>query len=116
MMTLDDAIQNCIEKTKHNERTSSQMRMDFNINYYKKRAEEHRQLAEWLTELKSRRDMMESLKMQIATFKEPMKEKLEKGQCNRDYLTGYLCALSVVEGMIAEIQDGSNNTQNIDKQ
>ena len=41
---------------------------------------------------------------------EKLKEKLaelKRAICseNRDYLTGYLCALSVMEGMIAEVED-----------
>ena len=46
---------------------------------------------------------LQSLADEIATFKRCVKSE------NSDYLTGYLCALSVVEGMIADMrgkQDG----------
>lgn len=39
---------------------------------------------------------LQKLADEIATFKRCVKSE------NSDYLTGYLCALSVVEGMIAE--------------
>ena len=46
-----------------------------------------------------------SLKKQIADVKRSIKSE------NCDYLTGYICALSAVEGMIAEIELGENNGQ-----
>ena len=48
------------------------------------------------------RDVFEgwdNIKEQIAQFK----HSLESKEHNRDYITGYLCALSAVEGMIAEL-------------
>ena len=43
-------------------------------------------------------EAMRSLSLQIKSIKQNMTSE------NSDYLTGYLCALSVVEGMIAEVR------------
>ena len=43
-------------------------------------------------------DALDNIAKQIADFKRCVQSE------NSDYLTGYLCALSVVEGMIAEIK------------
>lgn len=42
---------------------------------------------------------LQKLADEIASFKRCVKSE------NSDYLTGYLCALSVVEGMIAEMRE-----------
>ena len=44
-------------------------------------------------------DNLQKLADEIASFKRCVKSE------NSDYLTGYLCALSVVEGMIAEMRE-----------
>ena len=41
-------------------------------------------------------DVLDDIQKQIADFKRAVKSE------NSDYLTGYLCALSAVEGMIEE--------------
>lgn len=52
-------------------------------------------------------DNLQKLADEIASFKRHVKSD------NSDYLTGYLCALSVVEGMIADMrQKGENNESN----
>lgn len=76
-------------------------------------AAEHRQLAECLKELKQRRQMMQSLKDQIYMLKEEQSEKqkeleLNQGYLAQDYFTGFISALSVVEGMIAEVENDTN--------
>lgn len=58
---------------------------------------EHRQLAKWLKELKHLHEGMENIKAQVASAKATMKTE------NSDYMTGYVCALSAVEGMIDEV-------------
>lgn len=45
--------------------------------------------------------MLRSLKDQIFLLKRAVKSE------NSDYLTGYMCALSAVEGMIAEVENES---------
>lgn len=45
---------------------------------------------------------LQSLADEIASFKRCVKSE------NSDYLTGYLCALSVVEGMIADMRGKQN--------
>lgn len=47
-------------------------------------------------------ERLESIKKQIADFKRCVKSG------NSDYLTGYISALSAVEGMIAEAEDDKN--------
>ena len=44
-------------------------------------------------------DNLQKLADEIASFKRHVKSD------NSDYLTGYLCALSVVEGMIADMRE-----------
>ena len=43
--------------------------------------------------------ILDSLKEQIASIKKNLKSE------NHDYETGYLCALSAVEGMLAEVEE-----------
>lgn len=43
-------------------------------------------------------EILDSLKERIKSFKKCVKSE------NSDYLTGYICALSAVEGMIAEME------------
>ncbi len=47
-------------------------------------------------------DNLQKLADEIASFKRRVKSE------NSDYLTGYLCALSVVEGMIADMREVNN--------
>lgn len=60
----------------------------------KRCADEHHQLAEWLTELEKYR----TLKYEVADWKASISCE------NTDYYTGYMSALSVFEGMIAEVE------------
>lgn len=113
MKDLSEAIRHCEEVAKENKTDADLIwikgnKPDMLGRTYEgclKCAKEHRQLAEWLKELKARREAMQKLKEQIATFKKPMAEKYEKLEGNKNYLTGYLSALSVVEGMIAEVEN-----------
>ncbi len=47
---------------------------------------------------------LQSLAYEIARVKRCVKSE------NSDYLTGYLCALSVVEGMIADMREVNNES------
>ena len=49
-------------------------------------------------------DNLQKLADEIASFKRCVKSD------NSDYLTGYLCALSVVEGMIADMREVNNES------
>ena len=51
--------------------------------------------------MKERRENLKSLAEQIAHIKRSVKSE------NSDYLTGYISALSAVEGMIAEMDGGT---------
>ena len=70
-------------------------------NYCIDLKQEGRQTAEWLKELKGYR----SIKDQIAFAKRNIQSE------NSDYLTGYLSALSTVEGMIAEHEFEESETK-----
>ena len=145
-MTLDEAIKHCLEVAEKEEQFCVQD--DRSCLFQKSHAEcaaDHRQLAEWLTELKQWRRVygicpsyemcipeckegynaqikeleakhwdecrqiahydndIKSLKAQIAEFKRCVKSD------NSDYLTGYISALSAVEGMIDKLIGGSEN-------
>lgn len=67
-------------------------------NYCIDLAQEGRQTAEWLKELKGYR----SIKDQIYFAKRNIQSE------NSDFLTGYLSALSAVEGMIAEVENAES--------
>lgn len=54
-MTLDEAIKHAEEVANANERLCKTIRRDMQLSDYGKCAEEHRQLAEWLKELKQLR-------------------------------------------------------------
>lgn len=96
MMSLDEAIQHCLEVYKENLRIC-EMAQDVGIenDHYKQCGLEHLQLAEWLKELKSRRKVMDKVKKGIKSM------KLKQNCANRDYYTGFVSALSTVEGYIA---------------
>lgn len=70
-MTLDEAIEHCKEKAKEQEYYS---KFEKNSLMYKscvKCAEEHKQLAEWLEELKNRRSDMERIVEQLEKERKP---------------------------------------------
>ena len=114
-LTLEKAISHCLEVAEKNETQADKIGRQFIGSIMDKRATdcrecaaEHRQLAEWLTELKELEakhwdecrqiahydNDIKSLKAQIADLKRCVKS------LNSDYLTGYISALSAVEGMI----------------
>lgn len=102
MLDLESAIKHCEEvadkKKREKQKWDKWLESDYDHRAVAEKvscklcADEHRQLAEWLKELKGYR----SIKDQIAFAKRNIQSE------NSDYLTGYLSALSAVEGMIAE--------------
>ena len=70
MRTIDEAIQHCIEVAEEHELTlkqQSEMNDTF-VNHCKKCATEHRQLAEWLRELKVHREIHDVLLQLLVDF------------------------------------------------
>lgn len=61
-MTLDEAIKHAEEVANTNERLCETIQPAMQLSDYGKCAEEHRQLAEWLKELKFYRNLFDSLK------------------------------------------------------
>ena len=122
MLDIDTAIKHCLEVADKNEIDAITYKncKEIKTNMYEKLtaekaenecrecAADHRQLAEWLTDYKELESKhwdecrqiahydndIKSLKAQIAEFKRCIKS------LNSDYLTGYISALSAVEGMI----------------
>lgn len=111
-MTIDEAINHAMDVA--NEQIKLYKRYDNASGYSRchveslrtseakrceKCADEHLQLYNMLMELKKYRH----LKDQVFLAKTTIKKQ------NSDFLTGYVCALSVVEGMIAEVENNENN-------
>lgn len=117
MLDIDAAIKHCLEVAEANDLATGiyEILAENNHNAYEKLtaetnssrcaecAADHRQLAEWLTELKERRENLTKISEQISSIKRNVKSE------NSDYLTGYISALSAVEGVIAEIDGGAEN-------
>lgn len=98
-MTLEETIKHCEEVADWQEKESerwtdgdeySQMKK---INC-KRYADHNRQLAEWLRELKIKRQIITNIREQIKLWK-----KNDFG--NQDYGIGFISALSNIEGLIA---------------
>lgn len=53
-------------------------------------------------------EVLKNLKSQIKDFKKCVKSE------NSDYLTGYICALSAVEGVVAEMEGENDKTRDSD--
>lgn len=116
-ITLDEAIKHCEEAAEENDLATGiyEILAENNHNAYEKLTAETnssqcakyaaylRQLAEWLRELKERREAITKLSEQLSSVKRSVKSE------NSDYLTGYISALSAVEGMIAEMDGGAKN-------
>ena len=105
-MTLDEAIKHCEEVAWELDKKAMCIEEAYQSTEQaecEKCAEDHRQLAEWLTELKERRENLTKISEQISSIKRNVKSE------NSDYLTGYISALSTVEGVIAEIDGGAEN-------
>ena len=72
-------------------------------------AEANNQVAEWLKELKHHRNVIDKTKEEIKAVKVRQMNALEANVKNEtynqylaEYLKGYICALSTVEGIISE--------------
>ena len=134
MKSIDDAITHCLEVAEEKECTAHSLTKDgwqehFNNLSQEKEAEyknvreemansclecasEHRQLAEWLRELKAYR---EELPKEIKNAKVRQADALEANVKNEnynshlaEYIKGYLCGLSYTEGIIAKIIEEEN--------
>ena len=121
-MTIDEAIKHCIEVAEKQEITAKsnlieidKIKADGILRLYDadeyescmKCATEHRQLAEWLKELKAYR---EELPKEIKNAKIRQVDALEANVKTEnynshlaEYIKGYLCGLSYTEGIIAKI-------------
>lgn len=105
-MTLDEAINHCEEKAEELERSAKlHQRPDKNVKGSGKRylsclecASEHRQLAEWLRELKVKRQIITNVKEQCKVWK-------RNDFQNRDYGIGFISALGNIEGLIAYTEE-----------
>lgn len=119
-MTLEKAIKHCEKVAESEERKArSCQRPNKEIKGSGKRylsclecASEHRQLAEWLRELKAYR---EELPKEIKNAKVRQADALEANVKNEnynshlaEYIKGYLCGLSYTEGIIAKIFEEVN--------
>ena len=120
-MTLDEAIKHCEEIA-----SRCEFETDWGMgNHFIDRSgvadeikcgEEHRQLAEWLRELKAYR---EQLPKEIKNVKVRQAYALEANVNNEnynshlaEYIKGYLCGLSYTEGIIAKIIEEENDDEN----
>ena len=110
-MTIDEAIKHCEEVAELSEEQAKIYDdQDEAMASYscKECASEHRQLAEWLRELKVKRLVIDNIKTQCKTWK-------KNDFRNRDYGIGFISALSNIEGLIAyteeqmEIKADENN-------
>ena len=70
---------------------------------YQRCAEEHRQIAKWLEELKRRREVPVRLKEQISILRSKIKS------LSNEYEKGFMSALSATEAMIATLEQEENN-------
>ena len=113
MLDLESAIKHCEEIAEHNEKIAYTFEYSLKTKSdCKKCASEHRQLAEWLRELKAYR---EELPKEIKNAKVRQADALEANVKNEnynshlaEYIKGYLCGLSYAEGIIAKIIEEVN--------
>lgn len=82
-MTLDEAIRHCMEVAERQDILCSISVSDKAKENNHKCAEEHRQLAEWLRELKDRRQAMQNIRQEIEQAKCPTEPH------NVDYNSAY---------------------------
>lgn len=106
MMNLDEAIKREEETTNMYSWGSGDVEKE----------QYHRQLAEWLRELKAYR---EQLPKEIKNVKVRQAYALEANVNNEnynshlaEYIKGYLCGLSYTEGIIAKIIEEENDDEN----
>lgn len=101
-MTLEEAIKYYSELAEENEKDAEQFKrikatQDM-ISHCYECAEKHRQLAEWLRELRVKRQIITNVKEQCKAW------KMNDFQ-NRDYGTGFISAISNIEGLIAYTEE-----------
>lgn len=102
MLSLEEAIKYYSELAEENEKDAEQFKrikatQDM-ISHCYECAEEHRQLAEWLRELRVKRQIITNVKEQCKVW------KMNDFQ-NRDYGTGFISAISNIEGLIAYTEE-----------
>lgn len=117
MLTLEEAIKHCEEVAEAEEQKYKDWKGDYShlkkIDSCLECANDHRQLAEWLRELKAYR---EELPKEIKNVKVRQADALEANVKNEnynshlaEYIKGYICALSYTEGIIAKIHEGGKH-------
>ena len=110
---LESAIQHCLEVAEEQEQNCQEGIFkdvdNITTRSFKECASEHRQLAEWLEELKTKRQIIINIKEQCKAWK---KNDFQ----NKDYGTGFISALSNIEGLIAytEKELKTNENSNMD--
>ena len=118
MNSLEEAIKHCKEKAEELEEEAVKGCCDDTeiMDNCIECAKEHRQLAEWLRELKAYR---EELPKEIKNVKVRQADALEANVKNEnynlylaEYIKGYICALSYTEGIIAQIIEEVNADAN----
>lgn len=112
-MTLEESIKHCEEVAENQEECACRIdEIGADSNSIRECASEHRQLAEWLKELKAYR---EELPKEIKNVKVRQAYALEANVKNEnynshlaEYIKGYLCGLFYTEGIIAKIIEEVN--------
>lgn len=116
-MTIDEAIQHCEEVANANERLCETVHPAMQLSDYGKCAEDHRQLAEWLKELKDYRKTWDEIKKQIkeesnfayADFDEYKYEVLGVDDVDElpsdDFRYGMERALEIINEYIREVKE-----------
>lgn len=100
-MILDDVIKHCEEVAEEKENLLKFIDGEIKdpaMIRCKECASEHRQLAEWLRELKVKRQIITNVKEQCKVWK-------RNNFQNRDYGVGFISALSNIEGLIAYTEE-----------
>lgn len=105
MLTLEEAIKHCEEvaeeldmKAGFETDNQTYIMSEEERKKCKECASEHRQLAEWLRELKVKRQIITNVKEQCKVWK-------RNDFQNRDYGIGFISALSNIEGLIAYTEE-----------
>ena len=109
-MTLDEAIKHCLEVAEEQEKEAEYHR-ECHKKYYEKDCREcaadHRQLAEWLTELKELRNSIGAVKLK--DMKEAV-ELLQELNAENDQLTSQLLeAKRLLKSAVNDIKDVADN-------
>ena len=107
MMDLEFAIQHCIEVAEQNEKTCN-AKPDVNLSQYRECAEEHRQLAQWLKELKRHREAWQKVKEELWELVEWHDCPIEyDGGNDAWYRTAIEMAVVIIDKALGEVGESS---------